>query len=84
MTNRDEPDLKSEEEIRASTVGELKTLLFRDWIRQHPEEREIYAAAKRELAQRNWKLLQHYADAKINVVREILARAAHSSATQND
>jgi GrpB-like predicted nucleotidyltransferase (UPF0157 family) len=30
---------------------------------------------KRELAQRTWKYEQHYADAKTQVVEEILARA---------
>jgi GrpB-like predicted nucleotidyltransferase (UPF0157 family) len=50
-------------------------LLFRDWLRTHPEDRKLYAAAKRELAKREWKFIQHYADAKTGVVHEILARA---------
>jgi GrpB-like predicted nucleotidyltransferase (UPF0157 family) len=50
-------------------------LLFRDWLRTHPEDRDLYAATKRELAQRDWKFVQHYADAKTDVVREILNRA---------
>lgn len=28
----------------------LRHLLFRDWLRSHPDDRELYAAAKRELA----------------------------------
>ena len=38
-------------------------------------DRELYLKAKRELAQRDWKYTQNYADAKTQVVREILARA---------
>jgi GrpB-like predicted nucleotidyltransferase (UPF0157 family)/SAM-dependent methyltransferase len=49
--------------------------LFRDRLRSHPEERELYAAKKRELAAREWKYIQNYADAKTEVVEEILARA---------
>ncbi|WIX89463.1 GrpB family protein [Amycolatopsis sp. DG1A-15b] len=49
--------------------------LFRDRLRSHPEELELYAAKKRELAAREWKYIQHYADAKTEVVEEILARA---------
>jgi GrpB-like predicted nucleotidyltransferase (UPF0157 family) len=52
-----------------------KMLLFRDWLRGHPADREVYAAAKRELAARDWKYGQQYADAKTAVVREIMARA---------
>ncbi len=50
-------------------------LLFRDWLRHHPEERDRYAAAKRDLAKREWKFVQSYADAKTVVVHQILARA---------
>jgi GrpB-like predicted nucleotidyltransferase (UPF0157 family) len=50
-------------------------LLFRDWLRTHPEDRDLYAATKRELAKQTWKFVQNYADAKTEIVREILARA---------
>ena len=53
-------------------------LLFRDWLRAHPDDRELYAATKRELAQQTWKFVQNYADAKTSVVRDILARARAS------
>ncbi len=48
---------------------------FRDWLRTHDDDRDLYLAAKRELAQREWKHVQNYADAKSAVVRDILARA---------
>ena len=48
---------------------------FRDWLRTHDDDRDLYLAAKRELAQREWKYVQNYADAKSAVEREILVRA---------
>jgi GrpB-like predicted nucleotidyltransferase (UPF0157 family) len=48
---------------------------FRDWLRRHDEDRDLYLAAKRDLARREWKYVQNYADAKSAVVQDILARA---------
>jgi len=48
---------------------------FRDWLRTHDEDRELYERTKRELATREWKFVQNYADAKTDVVEEIVARA---------
>jgi GrpB-like predicted nucleotidyltransferase (UPF0157 family) len=53
-----------------------RMVLFRDWLREHRADRDHYAAAKRELAARDWKYVQQYADAKTAVVGEIMARAA--------
>ena len=50
-------------------------LLFRDWLRAHPEDRDLYATEKRELARQHWKFVQDYADAKTDIVRHILAKA---------
>jgi GrpB-like predicted nucleotidyltransferase (UPF0157 family) len=47
---------------------------FRDRLRLNESDRELYADAKRELAAREWKYVQNYADAKSKVVQEILAR----------
>jgi GrpB-like predicted nucleotidyltransferase (UPF0157 family) len=55
-----------------------RMLLFRDWLRTHAADRELYAASKRKLAARTWKYTQNYADAKSEVVTEILARARRS------
>lgn len=52
-----------------------RMLLFRDWLREHPEDRELYAKTKQELAKKSWTHIQHYADAKSEVVAEIMARA---------
>ena len=56
-----------------------RMVAFRDWLRTHDDDRDLYLAAKRELAQREWKYVQNYADAKSAVVREILARASARS-----
>ncbi|WP_242573842.1 GrpB family protein [Streptomyces sp. NP-1717] len=52
-----------------------RMLLFRDRLRRHAGDRELYARTKRGLARQEWKYLQNYADAKTEVVEEILARA---------
>jgi GrpB-like predicted nucleotidyltransferase (UPF0157 family) len=50
-------------------------LLFRDWLRNHPDDRLLYERIKHELAARTWKYRQNYADAKSDVIQAILARA---------
>jgi GrpB-like predicted nucleotidyltransferase (UPF0157 family) len=52
-----------------------KMLAFRDWLRSHDDERLLYESTKRELAAREWKYIQHYADAKTEVVEGIITRA---------
>jgi GrpB-like predicted nucleotidyltransferase (UPF0157 family) len=52
-----------------------RMLLFRDWIRSNAADRELYERTKRELAKRVWKYVQNYADAKTEIVEEIIARA---------
>ena len=52
-----------------------RMLLFRDWLRRNAADRQLYERTKRELARKNWKYTQNYADAKTTVVQEILARA---------
>jgi GrpB-like predicted nucleotidyltransferase (UPF0157 family) len=52
-----------------------RMLLFRDRLRSNAADRELYARAKRELAARDWKYVQQYADAKTAVVHEIMSRA---------
>ena len=53
-----------------------RMLSFRGWLRAHAEDREQYASTKRELAEREWTHVQHYADAKTAVIEKIMARAA--------
>ncbi|HEY0450527.1 GrpB family protein [Actinophytocola sp.] len=48
---------------------------FRDWLRTHDDDRDRYAAMKRELATREWRYVQDYADAKTSIIEEILGKA---------
>ena len=50
-------------------------LLLRDRLRSHPDERELYARTKRELAGREWPDMNSYAEAKGPVIQAILERA---------
>ena len=52
-----------------------RMLAFRDWLRTHDDERDLYLRTKRELAARHWVYVQDYADAKGEVVEAIIARA---------
>jgi GrpB-like predicted nucleotidyltransferase (UPF0157 family) len=51
---------------------------LRDWLRVHPEDRDLYARTKRELSERRWKHSYLYAEAKSQVIGEILQRAGRS------
>lgn len=56
--------------------GEVDRMLaFRDRLRADEADRRLYERAKRDLAAREWRYVQHYADAKSDVVREIMTRA---------
>jgi GrpB-like predicted nucleotidyltransferase (UPF0157 family) len=52
-----------------------RILAFRDLLRTHKTDRELYARTKRDLAQQDWKYTQNYADAKTVVIEQIMARA---------
>jgi GrpB-like predicted nucleotidyltransferase (UPF0157 family) len=52
-----------------------RMLAFRDWLRSNADDRDLYARAKRDLAAKKWKYTQNYADAKSEVVGEIMKRA---------
>jgi len=57
-----------------------RMLAFRDWLRSNPSDRELYARSKRELAQREWKYTQNYADAKTAAIGEIVSRIREARA----
>ena len=52
-----------------------RMLRFRNWLRINRSDREKYARVKRKLADRKWKHVQDYADAKSSIVQEIMERA---------
>lgn len=55
---------------------------FRDRLRTNDADRALYERTKRELAAREWRHVQHYADAKTAVVEQIIegSRAAGDAA----
>jgi GrpB-like predicted nucleotidyltransferase (UPF0157 family) len=59
----------------AGSAETAQMLRLRDWLRVDEADRALYAATKRALAARTWKYVQHYADAKTEVIAAILARA---------
>jgi GrpB-like predicted nucleotidyltransferase (UPF0157 family)/ubiquinone/menaquinone biosynthesis C-methylase UbiE len=79
------PDTDINLHVYSPTTKEIERyLLFRDHLRTHDADRALYADTKRELAQRTWKYIQHYADAKTGVVDEIVARARAAKSAQYD
>jgi GrpB-like predicted nucleotidyltransferase (UPF0157 family) len=68
--------------VFAAGASEIARMLrFRDRLRSSREDFELYLATKRELAAREWRYVQDYADAKDAVVAEILTRAGHQDPT---
>jgi GrpB-like predicted nucleotidyltransferase (UPF0157 family) len=59
-----------------------RLLRFRDWLRTHDDDRELYQQTKLELGARTWKYIQNYADAKSEVVEAIIARAEAAEAAE--
>jgi GrpB-like predicted nucleotidyltransferase (UPF0157 family) len=69
--------------LHVFTIGcvEIERMLrFRDHLRADDSDRELYEATKQDLARRTWKFTQHYADAKSEVVEEIIARCGVTTA----
>lgn len=50
-------------------------LLFGDWLRATPADRDAYEKLKRDLATRDWFDMNQYAEAKGGLIDEILGRA---------
>jgi GrpB-like predicted nucleotidyltransferase (UPF0157 family) len=69
-------DIKANLHVFSEGCIEVNRMLtFRDWLRTDNADKELYETKKRELAAQTWKYTQHYADAKSEVVEEILSRA---------
>lgn len=52
-----------------------RMLALRDWLRTHASDRRLYESTKTELAAQSWRHVQNYADAKSDIIRQILERA---------
>ena len=70
------PDTEVNLHVFSTGCVEIERMLrFRDHLRANEADRDLYLRTKRDLAGRTWQYTQHYADAKSQVVEEILARA---------
>src|SRR4051812_6433574 len=70
------PDTRINAHVFTRESVEIARMLgFRDWLRTHPDDFALYLNTKRELSGRTWRWLQDYADAKSEVVEEIVRRA---------
>ncbi|MFD1394357.1 GrpB family protein [Kroppenstedtia eburnea] len=70
------PDIDINLHVFSAGMSEIERMLrFRDWLRANDTDRDNYARAKRSLAQRVWRHVQHYADAKTSIIQEIMDRA---------
>ena len=52
-----------------------RMLRFRDHLRVDEADRVLYERTKRDLAARRWRYVQDYADAKTDVIADIMTRA---------
>lgn len=50
-------------------------LLFRNWLRVNEADRRAYEGLKRSLAERDWEDMNHYADAKKDLIADVMVRA---------
>ena len=69
------PDTDINLHVFSSGCPEIdRMLLFRDWLRSNPVDRDFYARTKTALSQKEWTHVQYYADAKTAIIEEIMAR----------
>jgi GrpB-like predicted nucleotidyltransferase (UPF0157 family) len=60
---------------RDGCVSQQQALLLRDYLRQHPRSRRRYEHEKRRLSGRRWRSVDEYAEAKGDVIWELLRQA---------
>jgi GrpB-like predicted nucleotidyltransferase (UPF0157 family) len=66
------PDVEGNLHVFSAGCEEIeRMLLFRDWLRNHPDDRLLYENTKRELSTRTWKYTQNYADAKFACIQTV-------------
>jgi len=70
------PDTDVNLHVFSARCPELERMLrFRDHLRRCLADRQLYEAKKRELASQPWDYVQNYADAKSEVIEEMISRA---------
>lgn len=76
MFNGPDIDININLHVFSAGASEVERMLrFRDWLRANKIDRDNYARVKRSLAQRVWRHVQNYADAKTSIIQEIKGRA---------
>jgi GrpB-like predicted nucleotidyltransferase (UPF0157 family) len=70
------PDTDVNLHVLSSDCPEIDRILrFRDWLRSHAADRDLYSRTKLTLARQEWKTVDDYAGAKTAVIEKILERA---------
>lgn len=70
------PELDVHIHIFSAGCLEIKRqLAFRDWLRRNDDDRVLYESVKRELAKGSWVDMNAYAQAKSEVVEQVIARS---------
>jgi GrpB-like predicted nucleotidyltransferase (UPF0157 family) len=70
------PDTDMNLHVFSSACPEIeRMLMFRDRLRSHAADRDLYACTKLDLAGKEWQDIQNYADAKTAVIEEIMGRS---------
>jgi GrpB-like predicted nucleotidyltransferase (UPF0157 family) len=70
------PDTDVNVHVFSADCAEIDRMLrFRDHLRVDEADRVLYQRTKQELAARGWRYVQHYADAKSEVVADVMTRA---------
>ena len=78
------PDMEVNLHVFSQGCSEIEQMLmFRDWLRNHDDDRDTNEAEKKLLAAKTWKYVQNYADAKSAVIQRILEKARPSH-TESD
>lgn len=60
---------------KVGSEDERRHLLFRDWLRQAPDDRALYESVKRRLVGERFTDMNYYARAKGPAIQEIMRRA---------
>jgi GrpB-like predicted nucleotidyltransferase (UPF0157 family) len=62
---------------------EQRHLLLKDWLLRNEKDKIKYQKLKEKLSKQNWKTMNHYADAKGELIEEIMKRAEEWAADTN-
>ena len=64
--------------VWSDPADDERHVLFRDWLRNAPEDRAAYQALKERLAAQDWDDVNYYARAKSGFIEDVVRRARES------